>query len=64
MKTRDKVAIISGRLKGETGTVIGTSDLNMEHTIIVYRDNQQARRPVMGFREDELALYLEMRMIK
>lgn len=54
MEIYDKVVIVAGRLKGETGTVIGYSDLNMEHKIIVRRDNQRARNPSMGFRQDEL----------
>lgn len=56
MKTGDKVVIISGRLKGETGIVVGTSDLNMEHTIIVRRANQRARNSNMGFSKEKLAL--------
>jgi ribosomal protein L24 len=56
MKVHDRVVIIFGRLKGETGWVIGFSDLNMEHKIIVHRDNQRAREPVMGFNKDELTL--------
>ena len=55
MKINDKVVIISGRLKGETGTVIGFSNLNMEHKIIVSRKNKKARMPVMGFSVNELA---------
>lgn len=56
MRVHDKVVIVSGRLKGETGWVIGFSNLNMEHKIIVHRDNQRARDPVMGFARNELAL--------
>lgn len=56
MKIHDKVVITSGRLKGETGWVIGFSNLNMEHKIIVHRDNQRARDPVMGFTRKELAM--------
>ena len=38
-KVWDKVVVVKGRLKGETGVVIGFSDLNMEHIVIVARDN-------------------------
>ncbi len=49
MKVGTKVEIIKDRLKGEKGTVVGTSDLNMEHKIIVSRENPKARDPIMGF---------------
>ena len=51
----DRVVIIKGRLKGEKGRVIGESNLNMEHKIIVFRDNKRARNSVMGFARTELA---------
>ncbi len=51
----DRVVIIKGRLKGEKGKVIGESNLNMEHVIIVSRENKKARNPVMGFAPDRLA---------
>lgn len=56
MKVNDKVVIISSRLKGEMGVIVGFSDLNMEHIIIVSRDNQRARNPLIGFAKNELAL--------
>ena len=54
MKPFDKVSIIKGRLTGETGMVIGTSDLNYDHVIIVRRDNPRARNTIMGFKRHEL----------
>lgn len=48
-KVGDKVTIIAGRLKGETGVVIGETNLNMEYRIIVRRDNPRARDGVLGF---------------
>ena len=52
----DRVIIIKGRLKGEKGKVIGESNLNMEHKIIVYRENKRAKigYKAMGFARDEL----------
>ena len=47
--SRVKVRITKGRLKGETGTAIGDSNLNMEYVIIISRDNKKARNPIMGF---------------
>ena len=52
----DEVTITKGRLKGETGTVIGKTSLNMDHRIIVNRHNPRARDTNMGFYRDELAL--------
>ena len=51
----DRVVICKGRLKGETGKVIGKSNLNMEHKIIVHRDKGRPGRRVMGFACEELA---------
>ncbi len=59
MKVRDKVKITKGRLKGEICTVIGTTDLNMDHRIIVSRHNPLARDTIMGFGEYKLALIEE-----
>ena len=52
----DRVVVIKGRLKGETGTVIGETSLNMDHRVIVRRDNPRARDKNMGFYRSELAL--------
>lgn len=52
MKIGEKITISKGRLKGEKVTVIGTTDLNMEHKIIVHRT--KGRDKIMGFRPDEL----------
>lgn len=52
MRVGDKIIISKGRLKGQKGTVIGTTNLNMEHKIIVRR--LEGRNKIMGFRTDEL----------
>lgn len=52
MKIGNKLTISKGRLKGEIVTMIGTTDLNMEHRIIVRRT--KGRDKIMGFRPDEL----------
>ena len=54
----DKVRVSKGRLKGETGTLIGETNLNMDHRLIVRRDNPRARAgyKTMGFHKDELCL--------
>lgn len=54
MKIGAKIVITKGRLKGERGIVIGTSDLNMEHKIVIRRE--KGRNKIMGFRRDELEL--------
>ncbi len=51
----DRIIICKGRLKGETGKVMGESNLNMEHKIIVHRDKGRAGHRVMGFACKELA---------
>ena len=51
----DRVVICKGRLKGETGKVIGESNLNMEHKIIVHREKGRPGHKVMGFARTELA---------
>ena len=56
---RDKVIVIKGPLKGETGTVIGETNLNMDYRIIVCRDNPRARDQNVGFYREELALQKE-----
>ena len=53
-KYGDKVEITSGRLKGESGTVIGETNLNMNHLWIVRRHKRRVRNKQMGFRTDEL----------
>ncbi len=50
----DKVKVIKGPLKGETGVVIGFSNLNMRYVVIVRRDNPRARDKSVGFRQREL----------
>ena len=50
----DIVIITKGRLKGERGTVIGETNLNMDYRIIVSRHNKRARDKTMGFYRDEL----------
>ncbi len=55
-KVFDKVVILSGRLKGETGVILGITNLNMEYLIIVRRDNKRARIDSMGFRPREIEL--------
>jgi len=52
MKIGAKLTISKGRLKGEIVTVIGTTDLNMEHRIIVSRTKGRDR--ILGLRPDEL----------
>lgn len=52
MQTGDKTIISKGQLKGERVTVIGITDLNMEHKIIVRR--KKGRNKIMGFRLNEL----------
>lgn len=52
MKIWDKVTILKGRLKSEIVTIIGTTDLNMEHRIIVRRT--KGRNKIMGFRPVDL----------
>lgn len=52
MKIWDKVTISKGRLKGEVVTIVGTTNLNMDHRIIVRRT--KGRDKIMGFRPDEL----------
>lgn len=42
-----KMIVIKGRLKGEVVRVIGESNLNMEHVIIVNRNKGRKRQ--MGF---------------
>jgi len=54
MKLGDKVLIIKGRLKGETGTVIGWTDLNMDHMTIVCRHNKRARDKTIGFYKNQM----------
>ena len=49
---RSRVVICSGRLKGETGTVIGETNLNMHYRLIVCRD--KGRDKTMGFEPREL----------
>lgn len=56
MKLWDKVIIAKGRLKREVGIIIGTTNLNMEHRLIVRREKGRAGHKIMGFREDELKL--------
>ncbi len=56
LKVWDEVRIIKGGLKGEAGCVVGTTDLNMDHRIIVHRRNPRARDKIMGFYRDELVL--------
>ena len=53
MKIGGKITISKGRLKEESGTIIGSTDLNMEHRLIVRRE--RGRDKIMGFREDELS---------
>lgn len=50
----DRIVICKGRLRGETGKVIGESNLNMAHKIIVYRDKGKTGHKVMGFAPKEL----------
>ncbi len=52
MQIGSKVIITKGRLREQEGIVIGTTDLNMYHRIIVRR--KKGRNKIMGFRSDEL----------
>ncbi len=52
MQIGGKITISKGRLKGQEGIVIGTTNLNMYHRIIVRR--KKGRNKIMGFRPDEL----------
>ena len=54
MKIGNKVIIAKGRLRGEIATIIGTTDLNMEHRLIVRRHNPRARDKIMGFNQADL----------
>ena len=54
-KYGDEVEIISGRHKGETGTVIGESNLNMNHVFVVHRHKKGVRNKQMGFSPLELS---------
>ena len=54
MKIGNKVIIAKGRLRGEMATIIGTTDLNMEHRLIVRRHNPRARDKIMGFNQADL----------
>lgn len=40
----DRVKITKGRLTGETGTIVGETNLNMNHLFAVRRDNPKARK--------------------
>jgi len=53
MEIGDKIRISKGRLKGQKGVIIGTTDLNMNHRIIVRR--VKGRNKIMGFRPDDLS---------
>ena len=50
----DRIVVCRGRLKGEKGKVIGKSNLNMEHKIIVHRDKGRIGHKIMGFSRIEL----------
>ena len=52
MEIFDKIIISKGRLKGQKGVIIGTTDLNMSHKFIVRR--KKGRDKIMGFKQDEL----------
>jgi len=54
MKVGDKVTITKGWLKSEEVTILGTTDLNMDHRLIVRR--KKGRNKIMGFHLDELEL--------
>lgn len=51
-KVGNKAIIRNGRLKGEKVTVVGESNLNMEHRIIIYRE--KGRNRTMGFHPSRL----------
>jgi hypothetical protein len=54
-KLWDKAIIRAGRLKGEKVTVIGSTDLNMDHRVIVRREHRRRRRNlIMGFHTYDL----------
>ena len=53
-KYGDNVEITSGQLKGETGTIMGKTNLNMNHLWIVRRHKKGIRNKQMGFRTDKL----------
>lgn len=55
-KLGDKITITRGRLKGEKGVIIGTTNLNMWFRYIVRRKNKKARDKIMGFTRKELRL--------
>ena len=55
-KFGDRVEIISGSLKGETGTVIGETNLNMDHLWIVRLEKKGIRNKQVGFHTWELSL--------
>lgn len=52
MKIGAKLTISKGRLKGEIITVIGTTNLNMDHRIIIRRTKGRDR--ILGLSPDEL----------
>ena len=55
-KFGDRVEIISGRLKGETGTVLGETNLNTDHLWIVRREKKGIKKKKMGFHTWELSI--------
>jgi len=49
------VIINKGRLRGEEGKMVGETNLNMDHRILVYRYNPRARNKVMKKKKKELS---------
>jgi ribosomal protein L24 len=52
----DRVKITKGRMAGETGTVIGETNLNMNHLVAVRRDNLNARKGIVWLRQSGVTL--------
>ena len=59
-KYGDKVEIIFGRYKGETGTILGESNLNMDHVWVVHRHKKGVRNKQMGFEPSALMNMAEL----
>ena len=56
MKNGDNILVIKTKYKGETGIIVGRSDLNMEAMYFVKRDKKNARVNPMWFSARFLAI--------
>ncbi|KKK77347.1 hypothetical protein LCGC14_2854520 [marine sediment metagenome] len=55
MKNGDKVLVIKTKYKGETGVIVGKSDLDMEAVYFVKRDKKNVKVNPMWFEARFLA---------